>query len=257
MFNDLCTPPELNARNRLPIHHPDYCYPSSKNPYWTKLKEYSHQVYSDNATESQKGTWSSRFCGKAGASASSGKLHVEIGCNAGHVILEWAAKKKDHDFIGIDWKFKPIFRAADKARGRGIDNLIFLRAHAERLQFMFGPNEIDHLYLFFPDPWPKKSQWKNRFVNESRLREIAPVMNPGGIFHIKTDHPAYFEWMLEAVSHVSDLWEITEMTRDLHQGHPNPQQLKIPDVTLFESLFIKDGIKIQSIKLKRLNTKAT
>ncbi len=254
MFN------ELEVTHRLPISDPRYCYPPSKNPYWTKLNSpspLSFGVYSDNETENHRGTWRSQFQSQMTDSAhspASQELHVEIGCNGGHVILEWAKRSPDKNFIGVDWKFKPIFRGAEKAAAKGLKNLIFLRAHAERISFMLGENEVDGLYLFFPDPWPRKSQWKNRLIHEARLREIAKIMKPSGIFHIKTDHPGYFQWILEAVSNTQDVWETVDLTLNLHEGNPAPEKLKIPEVTLFESLFIRDQIPIQSLKLRPRKT---
>lgn len=240
---------------RLPMSHPDYRYSTSRNPYSAKLKEYEGRVYSDNATESHRGEWRAHFpdAGKHadGHSGAKRPLHVEIGCNAGHVVVEWAARAPSVAHVGLDWKFKPIFRGTEKAIKRGIDNLIFLRAHADRLRYMFGEDEIDFLALYFPDPWQKKSQWKNRWLTADRLRQIAPLIRKGGVFHIKTDHLGYFEWMEDAIRQVPDLWEPFEHTRDLHAGNPAPEKLKIPEVTLFEGLFIKDGIKINSVKLRR------
>jgi tRNA (guanine-N7-)-methyltransferase len=236
--------------NRLPLSHPDYRYSVSRNPYQAKVRALEGRVYSDNDSESHRGAWRSRFADHAEHSPRR-PLHVEIGCNAGHVTVEWAAQNPGTAFMGIDWKFKPVFRGAEKGLKRKLDNLIFLRAHADRIRYMFAPGEIDFLALYFPDPWAKKSQLKNRWLTAARLREVAELVRPGGIFHIKTDHLGYFEWMEEAISQVGDLWDPFERTRDLHAGHPAPHSLKQPDVTLFESLFIKDGIKINSVKLRR------
>jgi len=236
------------SANRLPIDHPDFQYPASKNPYWTKVKELQGRIYSDNDTESHREKWRGQFLDHD--KSSQRELHVELGCNAGHVVLEWAARNPKAAYIGLDWKFKPIYRAAEKAAKRGISNVLFLRAHAERLRYMFGEGEIDRLYLFFPDPWPKKAHWKNRFLTAQRLRELAPLLKKTGVFHIKTDHPGYFEWMEDALREASDFWSVLERSTDLHAGHPAPGKLEIPEVTLFEKLFIKDGIKIHSLKLK-------
>jgi tRNA (guanine-N7-)-methyltransferase len=248
--------PTLELANHLPIQHPEYRYSTSKNPYAEKLKTLAGIVYSDHETENQKGTWRSQFPHPATENPAKlpipPQLHVEIGCNAGHVILEWAARNPGQTYIGIDWKFKPIFRAADKAKRRGVENLKFLRAHAERLPYIFGPHEIDALYLFFPDPWPKKCHHKNRYIHADRLRTLCQLIKPHGTFHIKTDHPGYFDCMLEAIEQVKDIWAIIELSRDLHQGIKHPETLKIPEVTLFESLFIRDQIPIQSVLLKRL-----
>lgn len=237
-----------SVSHKLPIHHADFRYTESKNPYWAKLQELKGMVYSDHETESHSGQWRSQY--RDQIDPSQRQLHVEIGCNAGHVIVEWAKRNPNHAYIGLDWKFKIIFKGAEKVKKYGLKNLNFFRAHAERLEFMFAPQEIDRLYLYFPDPWPKKAHWKNRFVTADRLKSIAKLMKPDGIFHIKTDHPGYFEWMLQAISQVQDTWEIIEMTRNLHENHPAPETLNIPEVTLFERLFIKDGIPIQSIKLR-------
>jgi tRNA (guanine-N7-)-methyltransferase len=246
-----------NPATRLPIQHPDYRYPASRNPYFEKVKQHPGRIYSDNATEEHRGSWRAQFLDAsdhtdARERPARRELHVEIGCNGGHVILEWAARSRERAYMGLDWKFKQIFRGAEKAEKRGIRNLIFLRANSERLQYIFGPGEIDHLYLFFPDPWPRKSQWKNRFVSPERLRHAAEIVRPGGIFHIKTDHDGYFDWMLDAVKEVGDVWRVVESTRDLHAGHPDPSALTMPEVTLFERIFIKQGIRIKQMKLERL-----
>ncbi|MGZ3689314.1 MAG: tRNA (guanine(46)-N(7))-methyltransferase TrmB, partial [Bdellovibrionota bacterium] len=216
------------SANRLPIHHPDYRYPESRNPYWKKLQTLAGRVYSDNETETHRSEWRKRFPDHADYPGKR-ELHVELGCNAGHVTVEWAARNPAHAYVGLDWKFKPIFRAAEKGMKRGVGNLLFFRSHNERVPFMFAPGEVDFLYLFFPDPWAKKSQWKNRFVTAERLRQLRPVMRKGGVFHIKSDHAGYFEWMEEHAREVSDVWEITERTGDLHRGHPDPLSLQIPE----------------------------
>lgn len=232
-------------KNYLPISHPEYVYPPSKNPYWTKLKEFQTLIFSDNETEKHRGHWKDQFPNSA-----PGPLHLEIGCNAGHVIVEWAHQHPENRYIGLDWKFKSIFRGAEKVIKKDLKNLVFFRAHAERLDFMFGPEELDSISLFFPDPWPRKSQWKNRFLTAQRLREIAKILKPNGMLHIKTDHPGYFEWMLDALKECSELFEVIEMSRNLHENNPHPEDLQIPQVTLFEKIFIREGIPIQSLRLK-------
>jgi tRNA (guanine-N7-)-methyltransferase len=241
----------ISASNRLSAQHPQYQYPPSRNPYWAKVNELKGRVFSDNNTELYRGLWRQRFADSARHPAR--ELHVEIGCNGGHVILEWAAQNPKNAYIGLDWKFKQIFRGAEKSIKRELQNLIFFRAHAERLQFMFAPGEVDHLYLFFPDPWPKNSDWKNRFISVENLRIISKIIKPEGEVHIKTDHAGYFEWMENAIHQTRDLWKIIDRSTDLHKDHPNPASLTIPKVTLFERVFIREGIKINSLKLRALS----
>lgn len=233
------------------VSKPEFQYGRSFNIYWDKLNELPPEMvglaYADNKTELNKGKWKEAFKAKATPEA---KLHVEIGCNAGHVSVEWAKLNPADRYIGIDWKFKMVYKFAEKIAKFKLENLLAFRSNAERLQYMFAPGEIDYLYMYFPDPWPKKAQKKNRTANTEWLRSVAPLLSNRGYFHIKTDHQEYFDYILENLSQLTDVYETFEMTRNLHEKHPNPKSLLIPDVTLFERLFIKDGLPIYSIKLK-------
>lgn len=238
--------------SRLPLTHPDYQYGKARNIYSAKLSEFPELAYSDHGTETFAGNWRARFpLAKKGTDTAAKRLHVEIGCNTGHVTRAWAEKNPEDLYVGIDWKFKIIYRGAEKTAEKGLQNLIFFRGNVERIRFMFGEGEVDCLYLYFPDPWPKKAQWKNRFLKESTLREAARVVKKGGLFHIKTDHSGYFDWMREEIVKVGDVWEVEKETFDLHEGNPKATELQIPDVTLFERLFVKDGIPIKSVWLRR------
>lgn len=237
--------------SRLPVGHPDFQYPVSKNPYWAKVREFAGRIYTDNDSEKYIGHWRDHFVA-SDRSYKNKKLHVEIGCNAGHVTVEWAAQNSEDLFIGIDWKFKMIHKAVEKCIKKKLDHVMFFRAHAERIHFMFKTGEVDCLYLFFPDPWSKKSQLKNRFFTEKNLINCAAVVKKGGTFEIRTDHPGYFEWMETEVAKVSKYWRVISRTNNRHEKHPDPKSLKIPEITLFEKIFIAEGIPIHQMVLSRL-----
>ena len=232
------------------ISSPDYQYPPSKNIYWQKLQSLQNQIYLDHDTEKYCGQWRQNFPDK-NRFPTDRKLHVEIGCNAGHVVTEWAAQNLTNAYIGIDYKSKAIYKAMVKLQKKALQNLIFLRSQALRLKYIFAENEIDFLYLFFPDPWPKKSQQKKRTVSSDWIQSITPLVKPGGLFHIKTDHPDYFHQIEETLSTSLNEWEIQEHNTHLYQNHPAPETLEIPDVTLFERIFIREGKQIQSMKLQK------
>jgi tRNA (guanine-N7-)-methyltransferase len=241
------------------VNDPDFRYTESYNIYWDKIKNLTPEMqgtaYGDHDTEAHRGKWREQFALlKKEDTQKEVKdrlpLHVEVGCNAGHVSLEWAKQNPHQLFIGIDWKFKMIFKFAEKIQKNALRNMIAFRANAERLPQMFAEGEIDFLHMFFPDPWPKAAQMKNRTASAKWLRTIAPLIHHDGLFHLKTDHAGYFEFILEEVAKVTDIFETVEMTKDLHAGNPNARLLQIPEVTLFERLFIKDGLPIHSIKLR-------
>ena len=103
--------------------------------------------------------------------------------------------------------------------------------------------------MFFPDPWPKKAQKKNRTATRDWLQAMLPLLQQDGTFHLKTDHREYFDFIIENLQALSERIQITELNTHLHQHHPAPHTLTIPEVTLFERLFIKDGLPIHSVKI--------
>ena len=217
-------------------------HPHSENPYCEKLRQ-AHVLANDDTEQ-----WASRWREKLGAPNNT-PLHVEIGCNAGHVIRAWAALDKHSLFIGVDWKYKQVFRGHEKGQIAGLTNLAFLRTKAERFAHVFGLEELTSLSVFFPDPWPKKRHHKHRYLTAPWIDAAWDRIAPGGMLHIKTDHREYFDQIVAAAAQTR--WQVEHLSYNLHEHHPDPRSLQIPDVTLFEKLFIADGLPVHSLKLRK------
>ena len=150
------------SANHLPVQHPEFRYPESKNPYWAKAQAVRRPGLfrqRDRNPSRPLARDVSRIARFQAQRASRRNRLQRRPCRP-----RMGSPQSRNGYVGIDWKFKPIFWGIEKALKRTIANLLFFRAHAERLPFMFGEGEIDFLYLFFPDPWPQKKQWKNRFL---------------------------------------------------------------------------------------------
>lgn len=227
-------------------------YPVSNHPYYEQVHTFGAGVVADQATERHRGSWRTLFTDRV--TFPNRALHVEVGCNGGHFLVARAQVHPECAFIGLDWKYKQIFRAGMKAKKNSASNTIFLRARAERINAMFGPGEIDFLYCLFPDPWPKNSDVEHRFITPDWLRSVAPSVRPGGRFELRTDHPDNFDWMLKALNHRDSGWRIVEQTRDLHAGNPSAADLKIGEVTLFERIYIRAGKPIHRVVAMRAST---
>lgn len=225
-----------------------------KNPYAVKFLDLPKDLYVFGRNEADakklKGKW------KAEIVSQPSNLHVELGSNAGHVIREWAKTRPDDGFVGIDWKFKQVYRFIEKIKKSDLKNIMAIRANQEELDQIFSPSEINSLHLYFPDPWPKKSHLKNRVFKSEWLKKIHPLLKGDGYFYVKTDHRGYFDHMLEECNAVKNLWSLSDVTFDLHKENPTPEKLDLPDVTLFEKLFIKKGLPIHALKLKPISASA-
>ncbi len=234
----------------LPISHPQFRYPVSRNIYFSKLTQIqnlpSPKAFLDHHAESKKGQWRSLFNFEKMT-----PLHVEIGCNGGHVLLGQAKASPKTAFLGIDWKFKQIHIAAKKAQKTDLRNVLFVRGNAERLPFLFEQNEISRLSFLFPDPWSKTAHRKKRLLKAQWLDSVWPLLQNEGEFELRTDHRDYFDFVLKEIPKIKTPWEVVCKNFDLYKNHPNPRSLIIPEVTLFEKLFIKDGLPIHRLVLKK------
>lgn len=230
----------------LPLNHPEYRYPGSRNPYWKKSEALPRLIVLDNETETKRGNWRSFL-----EMPESAPLVLEVGCNAGHVVTEWAARDSHTAYLGLDWKVKAAFRAAEKCQKKNLKNIAILRAHGKRLGFMFGDGELDRVHIFFSDPWPKKSQHKNRLMDRDFFIDAAKVLKVGGVLEIRTDHEGYFDVIETLLKELDALWSVRSITRDKHALNPERGRLEIPEITLFEKLFVKDGLPIFQIEVCR------
>jgi tRNA (guanine-N7-)-methyltransferase len=63
------------------------------------------------------------------------------------------------------------------------------------------------VHIYFPDPWPKKRHHKRRLIQEPLLTQLHRVLEPGGRVRLVTDHADYWQWMLEKLAAVGELFE--------------------------------------------------
>lgn len=176
-----------------------------KNPYAARLEEFSSFAFNyecpsssaardDNDVFAHHGGWEKFFLGRMGRKPS--RTVLEIGCSNAEFLTELAQANPDSAFIGIDWKFKVLYKGAKRVQERKLENVALLRARAQELDRIVGAGELDEIWVFFPDPWAKKSQLKNRLLQERFLTDAFRVLKPGGRVYFKTDHPGYYQWVL-------------------------------------------------------------
>lgn len=161
------------------------------------------------------------------------RLWVEIGCHNGGTAMELASAQPNWGILGLDITFKRVVKTARKAVQAGHKNVHSLLCNASGLTQVFAPGEIDALVLFFPDPWVrKKSQRKNRLLNEAFAQEVHSLLAPGGLFWFKTDQEDYFQEGRAALESAG--------LNPLPAGHK--EQLPTLSPTTFEAHFLAKGI---------------
>jgi|UniRef100_UPI00404A6262 tRNA (guanine-N7-)-methyltransferase len=122
------------------------------------------------------------------------KLTLEIGCGHGHYLAAYAATHPDEFCLGIDIIRDRLERAEKKTRRAKLPNVAFLLTEARMLVENLPKNHVlEHIFVLFPDPWPKRRHNKHRLIRPDFLDLLATKSAPGARLYFRTDHGPYFE----------------------------------------------------------------
>lgn len=163
-------------------------------------------------------------------------IHIEIGMGKGRFIHTMAKGHPDINYVGIEKYSSVLIRAVRKMEAEELANLKFLRMEAEGIAYVFGPGEVDRIYLNFSDPWPKDRHAKRRLPSREFLARYGGILKPGGRLEFKTDNRALFEFALEELEPAG--WEAEEVTYDLHS---NARLMEGNVMTEYEEKFSSQG----------------
>ncbi len=128
-----------------------------------------------------KGKWNSDFF------KNNNPIIVELGCGKGEYTVELAKKYPNKNFIGIDIKGARFWRGAKTAVDASMNNVAFVRTQIELIEHIFSENELDEIWITFPDPQIKYKRTKHRLTNSEFLKNYKKVLKKDGIVNLKTD----------------------------------------------------------------------
>lgn len=125
---------------------------------------------------------------------------LEIGFGMGASTAEIAAARPHDDFIGVE-VHEPGVGALLKLIGEAdLANIRIIQHDAvEVLEHMIGPDTLDGVHIFFPDPWHKARHHKRRLIQPPFVALLASRLKPGAYLHCATDWQNYAEQMLEVL----------------------------------------------------------
>ena len=196
-----------------------------------------------NADYKLKGSWRKKFF------ENNHPIILELGCGKGEYTVNLAKQYPGINFIGVDIKGARMWKGAKKAREEGLNNTVFLRTRIEFINSFFEPNEINEIWVTFPDPQPKKA--KKRLISTKFLSYYQKILKNNGIVHLKTDNSNIYEYACKIAS-INHL-DVLKKTHDIHNS--NDEELKpiVEIQTFYEKKFMEEGktIKYLSFKLNQ------
>ena len=193
----------------------------------------------ETAPEQHRGRWLDDMSRLTGRERPFSELHIELGCGKGRFTAGMAEENPDVLFVAIEKVPDAMVVAMERVCASELDNVRFLDRDAAQLGEFFAEGEARRIYINFPDPWPKKKQFKRRLTAPSFQKLCAAALAPGGEIWFKTDNSPLFEWSVEQLA--AGGWELREVTRDLHGNGP------VGVMTDYEAKFHAQGVKINRL----------
>lgn len=203
----------------------------------------AHNVIEENKPHylQMKGNWNRDFF------KNDQPITLEIGCGRGEYSVGLARIHPDRNFIGVDIKGDRLWAGSSQATEENLANVCFLRAQIQQIDDFFEENEVQSVWITFPDPRPKDRDIKRRLTSPRYLAHYKNMLKPGGMVYLKTDSTSLFEYTLEALNERDDIIDL-EYTFDLYQSEYIDEHHGIK--TMFEQKFHALGEDIKYLKFR-------
>jgi len=169
---------------------------------------------------------------------------LELACGKGEYSVNMAKFFPEKNFIGIDLKGNRIWRGARTGVDENIENLAFLRIQIEDIADYFGQQEVDEIWITFPDPQPQDSREKKRLTFPGFLNKYKGFLKPGGKINLKTDNDGLYAYTEEVVQQQNLICH--KKTDKLYQSEFYDDVLKIK--THYERIYLKQDKNINYIQ---------
>ncbi len=186
-----------------------------------------------------KGNWNKDFF------KNDNPIVLELGCGKGEYSVGLSEFYPDKNFIGIDIKGARFWRGAKTALEEGLKNVAFLRTQIELIESVFAENEVDEIWITFPDPQIKYKRTKHRLTNADFLEKYKKILKPGGAVNLKTDSEfmhGYTLGLLHGAGH-----EIIYAHHDIYKNEYSPKEAREIQ-TFYEKQYLEQGKPITYIR---------
>lgn len=190
---------------------------------------------------SLKGKWKQEFF------ENDNPIVLELGCGKGEYTIGLSKQDAAKNFIGIDIKGARFWRGAKTAIEGDLKNVAFLRTQIELIDRIFAENEVDEIWITFPDPQIKYKRTKHRLTNTKFLQKYKYILKPEGLVNLKTDSEfmhGYTLGLLHGEGH-----EIIYAHHDIYKNEYSPKAVTEIQ-TFYEKQYLDHGKPITYIQFR-------
>ena len=201
---------------------------------FAELKTFSNVLQNP---EGIKGKWKEFFHNRH-------PIILELACGKGEYAVGLGQLYPEKNLIGIDQKGNRIWVGAKKALEFHLTNVAFLRIQIDRVNEYFDANEVNEIWITFPDPQLRTGKAKKRLTHPKFLRLYKNFLTPAGYIHLKTDSPDLYRFTKLIIEKYD--CTLLEDIDDLYNTINIPADLRIK--THYESLDIAGSNRVHYLK---------
>ncbi len=191
---------------------------------------------------SLKGKWHSDYF------KNNNPIVLELGCGKGEYTVGLAQRYPNKNFIGVDIKGNRIWTGAKTAIDNKMNNVAFIRTRIDFIDTCFINNEVNEIWITFPDPQPLKSRIRNRLTNMMFINRYEKILGKNGIINLKTDSEPFHEYTKEVIA--ENKFELLDTTTDLYADVNTRDEALTSIKTYYEKMFSDKGFKICYLKFR-------
>ncbi len=137
------------------------------------------------------------------------QIWLEIGFGGGEHLAWQAAQHPQIGLIGAEVFLNGIASLLGHVEAHRLDNIRIYAEDVRQLLPRLPAHSLSRVFILFPDPWPKSRHAERRFVHDSNLDLLAPLMPPGALLRIATDHEVYKDWARRVMTGRADFRDVT------------------------------------------------
>jgi tRNA (guanine-N7-)-methyltransferase len=169
---------------------------------------------------------------------------LELGCGKGEYTVGMAARFPGNNYIGIDIKGARMWRGAKTANEQKLPNVAFLRTRVEFINSFFAADEVDEIWITFPDPHPGGRNSNKRLTSPWFLNNYRLFLKNKGLVHLKTDNAELYNYTKTVVE--KNTLGIVFATNDIYSEDSESEPYSVHSiVTHYEKIFLEKGLKIK------------
>ena len=111
----------------------------------------------------------------------------------------------------------------------------------------FETNEVDEIWITFPDPQIKYKRTKHRLTNTSFLAKYKEILKPEGVVHLKTDSEFMHGYTLGLLHGLGETIQYAH--HDVYGGEETPKEVTEIQ-TFYEQQYLEKNKKITYVRFR-------